>query len=144
MAWGFGRVGYGAYRVGLMLATPHARDTLHQTVRVLHQSGALPAYDALGRAKLRMLGPAFGTKFLFFAQASGARPRALIHDEAVSTWLARHTSVGVATTAWIAPKYERYLAILHDWAGQLGIEPEAVELCVFRSMAAERGNQWSK
>lgn len=58
--------------------------------RLLAADGPLGAYESLARdscARLRGLGPAFGTKYLYFTQPEGAATEALILDAFVARWL---------------------------------------------------------
>jgi hypothetical protein len=89
------------------------------------------------------LGPAFGSKFLYFCQADRARPRALIHDKNVGTWLHAHAGFPRWTASWSPPGYGAYLQQMEVWAQRLGCEPDDVELCMFRS-TLDPSNQWNE
>lgn len=144
MAWGFGWVGYGPHRAVKMLATPDAAARLLSVRQAVVSDGALAAYGRLaGDCRIKGLGPAFGTKFITFCQPPEVRPRALIHDELVSTWLAANGRPDLSSTAWSGAIYEAYLDQVHRWADELRIDPEAVEYLIFQAMADERGNQWA-
>ena len=93
-------------------------------------------------AEIVGLGPAFGTKYLYFTQPPPQGPRALIVDALVTEWLDRETDLGFAAGAFSVPTYGRYLEMMHDWAASLGCEPDELESCMFRAIATERGSQW--
>ena len=68
MVWGQGRTGYGPWRTARILQdTSNAKDRLARVAQHLAQDGALEAYRQFGgNCRLRWLGPAFGTKYLYF------------------------------------------------------------------------------
>jgi hypothetical protein len=92
MAWGYGRVGYGPYRVRRLFdVTPDAGTQLQAAAGVLAEQGSVAAYARLGDrgvARLAGLGPAFGTKFLYFCSPPGSPP-ALILDRLVAQMASR-------------------------------------------------------
>jgi hypothetical protein len=143
MAWGYGSVGYGPWRTRRVLNTPHSSDRLFRALTALHRAGPIAAYRQLGTAsRLRGLGPAFGTKYLFFCQAVGGPQRALILDRLVCDWLAARTDVALNPVPWSTPTYRRYLDMVHLWATQLDVAPEFVEQSIFIERARELGGQW--
>lgn len=147
MAWGFGSLGYGQYRTtAILTGTPDASVKLQAVAHTLAQEGADGAYRRMARpgdCKLRRLGPAFGTKFLYFCQPTGQAVTALILDQFVATWLARHTPLVVNPVPWAPATYRRYLTHMHDWAASTGCRPDDLEYWMFRAIASERGSQWA-
>jgi hypothetical protein len=146
LTWGFGSVGYGPHRARKILTTtPRATESLHQVAITLAEEGPVAAYDRLsGDCRLKFFGPAFGTKYLAFCQPAGQPVVALIHDELVSSWLAKHGRPDLVSTGWSTGTYEAYLEQMHEWAANLGCGPETVEYMIFQATADERGNQWSR
>ncbi|MET9295286.1 hypothetical protein [Streptomyces sp. NPDC003077] len=127
--WGQGRIGYGPYRLREVLAQEGVVTTLSRAAEALEDRGPVAAYGTLHRA-VPYLGPAFFTKFLYFAglaAPTSSGPRALILDQRIARVLRAHaTRVGLAagmehaagTAAWIwsdggwtPHRYGRYL----DW-----------------------------
>ena len=147
MAWGYGTaVGYGPWRTRrVLMDTPDAARRLAAVAQTLAEGSALSAYSRLcnaGDCHLRWLGPAFGTKFLYFCQP--IRPdeqKALILDNLVATWLRRATQLNL-NSGWSAQTYHKYLDHMHSWADSLGCMPEELEYCIFRTMSQERKSQW--
>jgi hypothetical protein len=88
------------------------------------------------------LGPAFGTKFLYFCQRIGQWPQALIHDKNLSDWLRDNARLNLPSASWSERRYRAYLAQMHSWAEDLDRSPDDVELCMFRSVLGS-GNQWN-
>jgi Putative 8-oxoguanine DNA glycosylase OGG-like protein len=64
MAWGYGNVGYGTWRVGQALKDRDAGKKLLDVAIVLSTDGPQGAYRLKGGAsRLHRIGPAFGTSF---------------------------------------------------------------------------------
>lgn len=146
MAWGFGNVGYGPFRTRRVLTnTPGASDRLATVARTLADSGAIAAYRRFGSkedCRLHGLGPAFGTKYLYFCQPRQRDVVALILDDLVSKWLLREARLKLNPVLWSEATYGRYLDHLHGWAASLDCGPDDLEYCIFRAMASERSSQW--
>ena len=148
MAWGYGEtVGYGPWRAHRVLTdTPDAAARLASVARTLYQEGPLDAYRRLasdGDCTLRWLGPAFGTKYLYFCPPGPHVLRALILDSLVAEWLRDEVALDLNPVPWSQPIYRRYLEHIHQWATALECAPDDVEYCIFREMASRRNNQWS-
>lgn len=144
-AWGEGENGYGPSRAleSLDLTTEPAK-RLHIVAQTLRDRGALAAYALLsdgGDCRIFNLGPAFGTKFLYFCQPDGQRPQALIHDKNVSDWLHDHAGFARGSTGWTLGRYQAYLAQMHSWAERLDCSPDDVEFCMFQAVL-DPSNQW--
>lgn len=144
MAWAYGDVGYGRFRTARVFGSrPDAALRLQAVARAVVQEGAAAGYRALATtSRLGGLGPAFGTKLLYFWQAPDARPRALILDAFLSRWLDREAGLRIDSVQWSVAAYRRYLAQMHEWADELGIAPDDLEMCIFREEASRRGSQW--
>lgn len=153
--WGYGVTGYGPYRTRQVLAQPSAEAVLTEAVSLLVDEGAVAAYEVLNT--LDGLGPAFLTKFLYFAgqalpDVKGPRP--LILDSVLAGVLRRHaTKVGRAVgyewseaiakwiwrdSGWSSHRYDVYLRWMYaanerlaaasiDWPA----DPGALELALF-------------
>lgn len=145
-AWGEGMNGYGATRaLDIFDLNPEVSGALLNVARVLRDGGVESAYEALASAsesRLRRLGPAFGTKYLYFSQPDGQRPRALIHDAQMAEWLRLHAGISLGADLWSPARYREYLETMHAWADELECEPDDLEMCIFRSMAPT-GSQWA-
>lgn len=145
-AWGEGDNGYGPFRAQESLELTTEPGTRLMTVaQTLAARGAFAAYQRLsdrGDSRIFSLGPAFGTKFLYFCQPDDQRPQALIHDKNVSDWLRENAGLNLPSVSWSEPRYRAYLAQMHIWAEDLDCSPDDVELCMFRSVLGS-GNQWN-
>jgi hypothetical protein len=142
-AWGYGRVGYGPWRVAeSLVVTPDAPQRLHSVAMTLMAGTAVTAYSMLAKVqRIYGLGPAFGTKFLYFTQPADRRPRALILDSQIGAWLRSHAGWPIDVVPWSSATYSRYLDQMHTWATSLDVGPEALELCMFRDMVGAN-SQW--
>jgi hypothetical protein len=146
MAWGYGRTGYGPYRVGRVLSqNRRAGERLREVAATLWSDGAVAAYRRLASyndCRLRFLGPAFGTKFLALCSTDASRP-ALILDGLVSAWLERNVGQHFDPVPWDASVYQRYLQQMYEWADALDVRPDDLEFLVFLAEAgARRSSQW--
>jgi hypothetical protein len=115
--WGHGDRGYGPHRAARVLARPDLAATLTEAVSLLVSDGACAAYDKLDA--VRHLGPAFHTKFLYFAgqalpEVKGPRP--LILDAVLARVLRRHaTRLGRAAGLPWAPDVARRIWSPGGW-----------------------------
>lgn len=94
------------------------------------------AYESMLRGhpnNLKHLGPSFFTKFLYAADAVGARPnRALILDQFVAVALHDLDGWEISQTGpWEPATYERWLVHAHGIATRVGVRPDAVEMAYF-------------
>ncbi|MER7333526.1 MULTISPECIES: hypothetical protein [unclassified Micromonospora] len=171
-AWGWGKTGYGSRRLDrIMNADQTASETfrddidnrLSAAVEMLDREGAVAAYDLLLRnGRIRGLGPAFFTKFLYFAsRASTEQCRALILDARLARqmrgfWERRADQPYAANgrpaewlwrgPRWSAYRYQVYGAFMCRAAAQLSESgrrwtPELVELLLFRNDPGEALDQ---
>lgn len=93
-----------------------------------------------GAGRIPWFGPAFSTKFLYFAQGSAARPRYVILDQVVAKNLCPDPWPEAPTAGWWPETYERYGRLLDRWADQaterLGkarqVRMDEIELTLFR------------
>jgi hypothetical protein len=116
-------------RLGQLLADAAAK--------ARHDPAAYVSLHA-GQNRIYGLGPAFGTKFLYFAGAGAADHPCLILDARVARRL-RHrcgwTSL-MGTTGWPPDTYVRYVRLLGRWAEDLSsadrvVAPDEIEFRLF-------------
>jgi hypothetical protein len=143
MAWGYGRVGYGPFRVRRVLdAAPDARIQLQAAAGAAAQGRPVEAYACLGdhgAARLPYLGPAFGTKFLYFCSSTGKRPALIL----VSRWLRETVGLAFNEVRWSVSTYARYLETMAGWAGELALAADELEVCIFSARARLGDSQWA-
>jgi len=140
MIWGHGTNGYGPYRVSRIIAA--AGDELVPRLQAMittAQTGPAEAWDAMAEtAKLRWLGPSFGTKVLYFAAVASppAAELPLIADINTSwgIWdLTKSTGDPIARSFESRDGYLRYVDRAHQWAAELGagFQADDVERALF-------------
>jgi hypothetical protein len=145
MVWGYGNVGYARLRTSRCLEDPAAVKHLVDAARTVKSAGAVAGYKCLaGRCRIKGLGPAFGTKFLYFCSKTGAWPTALIFDSLVAGWLQQNSHVRINPLSWNSANYGRYMAAMTEWADAVGVESDEIELCIFRDAAGAGDGQWAR
>jgi hypothetical protein len=146
MAWGYGQVGYGPFRVRRLLdGTANAGAQLQAAAGMLSEGGPAEAYALLGDngvPRLARLGSAFGTKFLYFCSPADKRP-ALILDRLVAAWLRENADPSLNEARWSVWTYERYLQAMFGWAGELEVAADELEACIFSEQAGLVSSQWA-
>lgn len=91
-----------------------------------------------GKGRIAHFGPAFSTKFLYFAQGPGVPPRYFILDEVVVTNL-HEVWPGAPTAGWYPDTYGRYCTFISRWAdlasdelnGERKVRADEIEYAVF-------------
>lgn len=92
MVWGYGRVGYGAFRTARVLAkNATATRTLREAAGRARRDGGPEAFSWLAKNRLTWLGVAFATKYLYFCNGPSPSAPALVLDRPVQRWLYEHT-----------------------------------------------------
>lgn len=108
----------------------------------LNGADAEKAYSVLtthkGRGRIKWLGPAFSTKFLYFAQGSTKAPSYVILDAVVARNLRPAAWPSAPSTAWWPSTYGAYCLLMQNWAEEAQLRsgnetsPDQIELAVFR------------
>lgn len=150
MIWGYGTSGYGPYRTARVLSTdPDAMEHLIEIANIAQDpaQGGLAAFTkiaeqrAAGVRYLKYLGPAFGTKFLYFLTAASDEVETTpVLDAVVRRWFRDEAHETLYTTWWDPDSYAKYLGLLDEWRKQLPaatgsttLKREDVELLIFAS-----------
>lgn len=150
MLWGYGLGGLGPFRTRRVLDQPNAKSELFEVAREVHAKGGLSAFKLVAdrRSKgsppfLQWLGPAYGTKFIYFLTAKNDPENPTpVMDSVVSNWFRdnahdRPLRVG----SWHSPSYELFLDSLKEWATDLAhrygqsIRLDEVEYLIFASQS---------
>lgn len=147
LAWGLGtRAPRLHQRLDGLNAHQEKAGQLLVTAWTLVQNGVpvREAYGTLttdhGAGRIPWFGPAFSTKFLYFAQGSAADPQHVILDQVVSKNLSSDVWPQAPTAGWWPETYGRYCALLGRWADQASkrfdgarhVRADEVEITVFR------------
>lgn len=129
MIWGYGLVGYGPYRTERVLtrdSTARDEEAIAQLVEIANiaqSTGGVAAFDHVatrrreGTNYLKYLGPAFGTKLLYFLTKASNVQTTPVLDSVVHGWLQQHApEVGSFSLSWWdTSSYKRYVDLLHSW-----------------------------
>lgn len=145
MIWGYGDVGYGPDRVRWVLtgiktkaAYKSAVDSdvalkLKDAVRIVRGDGPVAGFRHMNNAgRIKHLGPAFFTKWLYFASATSGSDdanAAPILDKRVKEWLTEHADVTLDINKTV--DYQRYVDLLREWGSPYGWTPVQVEKAIF-------------
>ncbi|MGP9538108.1 8-oxoguanine DNA glycosylase OGG fold protein [Brachybacterium sp. AOP43-C2-M15] len=157
MIWGYGTSGYGPYRTVRVLSTdPDAVEHLVEIARIAQEptQGGHAAFEeiaaqrATGDPYLKYLGPAFGTKFLYFLTAAYDEVETTpVLDAVVRRWFRDEAHETLYTAWWDSDSYARYLGLLDEWrkalpaaTGSKALERADVELLIFASARGDAGS----
>jgi hypothetical protein len=138
MIWGYGEVGYGPFRVKGILSNPDLDSKLQSTFDLANQGYWLESYARLRDCKIKGLGPAYGTKWLFFC--SGPGQEMPIYDSVIAKWIASNASedfLGIPTSSeyWRPLTYKTYVEYLNRCARDLKISVGDIELLIYNDAA---------
>lgn len=145
MAWGFGPTNVRwPKQHAMLLDADSQRDNLTEIIRAVREEGAIAGWRALwGEHHIDGLGPAFGTKLLYYAayrhrqvarraqqeEPQARRPRPLILDANVLRAL---NDVGTGLDAQFRygreDDYRRYLCLAESWAADKSWDDGAPDL----------------
>jgi hypothetical protein len=138
MAWGFKPGSYGPYRTSVMLSPVAGAEgagvVLRRVVKALGEHGPIEGYLEMAN-KLEQCGPAFATKFLYFASPDGKR--APILDDVAARWMERHgirhgSGNSITSRGWNSANYGRYLQFVRAAQEALGeFDAGVVEYMMF-------------
>ncbi|HCM1039229.1 TPA: hypothetical protein N2810_004753 [Vibrio parahaemolyticus] len=143
MLWGFGSVGYGAYRTHKMVSDVDFKETLESTYFAIKQGDISRAY---GNFKLEQCGPAFFTKFFYFvAHGFNRKPIPLILDSVVARNIETRCKLNIDSYARVnrdkngrilslrpyKEGYLQYVADMNNWARDLDATPDQLEFFLF-------------
>lgn len=129
MAWGTGSRRRQVHRrMRAAAADPHRYVEALTSAAELSRTDPEKTYALLypgNRTLIPFLGPAFFTKFLYFAGAGAPTHPSLILDSRVATALHRAGWTSLGTRGgWPAQTYRRYTALLARWADEYALEQQ--------------------
>ena len=148
MIWGYGPIGYGAWRTKRVLdSTPSASDRLADVANAVAVDGAAAGFRAMRDIGFKYLGVAFGTKYLYFVSCAhapirdGKRDVAPVLDDVVRRWMSRNAGVRLRIDTWNLNDYVLYLELLDSWGNQLGLPRDRVEELIYRYQISADGSR---
>lgn len=135
-AWGAGTSGRNMRRrMKSVRQDPAGFAALLREAGVVGRTDPRAAYELLyprRRTAIRFLGPAFFTKFLYFAGAGAPDHPSLILDARVAAAL--NTSIdrrGLRYGGWKSETYQGYCLLLERWAREHGVRADVIEHRLF-------------
>ncbi|KDF02193.1 hypothetical protein Y900_025485 [Mycolicibacterium aromaticivorans JS19b1 = JCM 16368] len=149
LAWGSGdSQRNNKARIASIAANRDSIAALLQEAARLSRIDPRAAYDLLrpnNKTAIGELGPAFFTKYLYFAGGGAAHHRCCILDRNVAASL-NHTcgwkSLPVERNDWLASAYERYALLLDRWVEEHHLSRhDVVERLLFED--GKRVNRWA-
>ncbi|GAA4282952.1 hypothetical protein GCM10022261_04830 [Brevibacterium daeguense] len=158
MLWGYGRAGYGPFRTKRILDRPEAKAELLEVAQVAQQEGGLAAFARVAERRqqsrefLKWLGPAFGTKYIYFVTAKHPELQpAPVMDAVVDRWFGTHApGRRIVVNDWDTRSYQTFLDSLTEWAEAIDenfghdIRIDDVEYMIFAEGSRFEGNTWSE
>ena len=143
MIWGYGEVGYGAWRTRAALEAPHLGEHLKMLAAKLLSGDLVGACRAVS---IPRVGPAFYTKLFYFLCRSRVQRFPLILDTVLMNAFKQLLGLDVGDYAKVTRKhgrvtsirawpegYQRYVEQMHDWADALDCTADQIELFLFQS-----------
>lgn len=132
MLWGYGTVGYGPWRMAHITSNiKQLDDVLFNALRAIKYGNVRTAFSVLHDAHIPFLGPAYFTKYLYFAGLGcGIDHYPLILDtrilQSLSALIGKRTfSEGTVND------YHNYVVTLHEWAEMLDCRADSIEYLLF-------------
>jgi hypothetical protein len=132
MLWGYGTVGYGPWRMAHITANIEQLDqVLFNALRAIKYGSVSNAYMTFQEAHIPFLGPAYFTKFLYFAGLGcGIDRYPLILDTRILQSLG--ALIGKRTfSEGTVDDYHNYVVTLHEWAEMLDCRADSIEYLLF-------------
>jgi hypothetical protein len=144
MIWGYTGDSRGPKRTQRVLLQQNARFSIEKANKALTQNDVKSAYIALVTDGPKYLGPAFASKYLYFASNKNVSPTPLILDSQVVKGLERWGNKFYKSTTASASDYLDYLEYMKLSADKFEINAEELEFLVFSENAKLKGSQaWS-
>lgn len=141
MIWGYANDSRGPHRTKQVLSQKNALMSIEKAYIALLNDDVVGAYNALVTNGPKYLGPAFATKYLYFASWDSTSPTPLILDSQVTEGLTRWGASLYNSITASAKDYLNYLDYMKLAASKIGISEGDLEFLVFSENAKHKGNQ---
>jgi hypothetical protein len=141
MIWGYASDYRGPYKTKQILSQDNALSSIKKASTALLSGDVTGAYSALVTNGPKYLGPAFASKYIYFASQKSVKPVSLILDSQVAEGLARWGNTLYNSITASAKDYLNYLDYMKLAAEKIGISEENLEFLVFSENAKLKGNQ---
>jgi hypothetical protein len=141
MIWGYASDYRGPYKTKQILSQDNASSSIEKAYVALLSDDVAAAYSALVTNGPKFLGPAFASKYLYFASQKSVTPTPLILDSQVAEGIARWGDSLYNSITASSKDYLNYLDYMKLAAEKLGIREEDLEFLIFSENAKYKGNQ---
>jgi hypothetical protein len=141
MIWGYASDYRGPYKTKQILSQDNALESIEKAYLALLSDDVVAAYSALVTNGPKYLGPAFASKYLYFASQQSVMPTPLILDSQVAEGLSRWGNMLYNSITASAKDYLDYLDYMKFAADKISIREEDLEFLVFSENAKLKGNQ---
>ena len=136
MIWGFADTGYGTYRTNKYLSLDENRRIIKYAFECIAEGNVKEAHQYL--IKINGLNISYISKLLYFGtRARNQKDYTLIFDIRVARALVKLLDTeGIMSLLSIGPSnkyedFERYNTLIHQWAVELEVEAENIEVFLF-------------
>lgn len=142
MIWGYAENPVGPSRIARFFNDADSRLKIVTSHKLVSKGKIKEAYDLL--VSIKYLGPAFATKFMYFAAPSTSSLTPVILDSLMSFALERWANYSISSQGATSEEYLEFLETLSLSAEKYDIKVDQLEFILFSEEAKERGNQsWS-
>ena len=141
MIWGYASDYRGPYKTKQILSQDNALSSIEKAYVALLSGDIAGAYSALVTNGPKYLGPAFASKYLYFASQKSVVPTPLILDSQVAEGLARWGNTLYNSITASTKDYLNYLDYMKLAAEKIGLTEENLEFLIFSENAKLKGNQ---
>lgn len=142
MLWGYGTVGYGAYRTSIMLDDKNSQNIIEKSFDLVSAGKYIAAYKMFS---LPMCGAAFFTKYFYFVGLGNkTTPLPLILDSVVANSLVelgidisrlakvtKNSDGKISSVRKYVDGYFEYVEMINNWASEIGCRPDSIEKWLF-------------
>ena len=144
MIWGYSNNSTGPYRTSKIINQKDFESNVSNSYDYLLKSNTKKAFDTLITNGPKYLGPAFGTKYLYFAAPKSLLPAPVILDSLISEALATWGNFHIDSQKASSNDYLEYINYMAQEAENLGMDSECLEMIMFTEQSKLKENSsWS-
>ncbi len=135
MIWGYAGDKRGASRIKKIFSDVSLATSLETTYDLLQSGNIREAYEQFVRNGPKGIGPAFGTKYLYFAAPKNLNTKPLILDRLISVGLEKWSDFKINSLNASTDDYIYYLNYMKESGSKLNIGADNLELVLFSEVA---------
>lgn len=138
LVWGYSSDPRGPFRASRILSDSNIEQIIRKTINFLDKGDINNAYKQLVEHGPKFLGPAFATKYLYFAARDGMNPKPVILDSLISLSLEAWGNYRINSQNAKAANYVDFLDYMKKNADDLNVSVEDLELILFSEQARQK------